>query len=194
LQPLTNADIFNSYLAGSLFLFLLTAAFFNHCLKNSRVVGYVLCVIIVMTPIPRFIYRMNNLINNMLKASPVVSLEEIKAMEYLKLHSEKGEVILVFNQTHIDGYQTYVTAFTGKETFLSGRQILNDRQIGYDDRFQFMQTIESMDKEIVKQTLDQYHIRYLYYYGKKILSGSLMNVPIHLYYENGVVTIYAYDG
>lgn len=192
IQPLTWSDIFNSYLAGSLVLFIFSITVINRWVTRTKGIFQILiCCVVLLLPLPRLMYRIQT---HLRAVSPIITVEEIKTMQYLQLHSKPQDVIMVFNhQSSIDGYFAFVTAFTRRDTFVSGRQIIKNFGIPVDEKMRFMTDFDIMDPENIRQSLDKYHIRFLYFYGNKMLPEEILRIGIRPFYRGKEQTIYIYE-
>lgn len=192
LQPVAGADIFNTYLASNFFLTILTGVLLNNISGTKRKKLLVLVVIfIIAVTLPRWIYKSSTVKAYFTKQSPVFSKNELTAMNYLARNSPQDAIILVFNKGTWDFLYPYVSVFTQRDMYLSGRIISGRHGINTDNRQKIADTIKtSSDKAEVSILLSRNHITYLYFYGLDTMQVDPKNIGFEKIFSNQSNTIY----
>jgi len=195
-QPVANADIFNFYLAGSLCLYILTIFLFDRWIGKMNIYVKIMFILLILVmSMPRWVYKMRYYLNRYDGLLPTVSSQEMKALEYLRKSSKPDDIVFVMNnQGQFDGWRAYVTAFSERDTFLSGRGYLTNQNINITNREKAVNTIfSSVDTEILKKTIEENKLKYLYYFNNFSSQDNLIGLPIMTFFQNDTVTIYRYE-
>ncbi|RJQ37724.1 hypothetical protein C4559_03245 [Candidatus Microgenomates bacterium] len=194
IQPIAYADIFNIYLTASLLLSILAAFVIGSLFSNKNIfLKIVVVVIILFVTVPRWIYKTQTFATyfNFSSVSPVISSKELQAMEFLRTNSSKGDVVLVFNLGQWDSMFPYVSTFTKKDMFLSGKSILGRHGIAFKEREKIVEKISlSNNEKEIKNILNENKIDFLYFYGKPQLKINLFTIGAEIIFNNGSISIY----
>jgi hypothetical protein len=195
IQPITYADIFNSYLATSVILTILTALIVEGALrKHSRVFRIVIIVVLGLLTLPRIVYRVDLFIRQIPDSKPSIPITDIQATDFVRHTIKSGGVIYVFNAGQTDAYASYISAFTGFDTFLSGQNYLSRHAVDYAVSQRQAATIATgSDPEKVSAILKQYTIHLLFAYKPFTPSAGLAALPLRTVFENDRVILFAYE-
>jgi hypothetical protein len=191
IQPLTFADIFNSYLAGGLVLTMLTGFVVDGI--GGRKSGTVALAVLVLLTLPRWIYRMDRFAVAVGTAKPVVTASELHALTAVRENSGPGDTVLAFSGGTWDGFAAYVSPFTGRDTYLSGQTILERHGVDMRQRQAAVARIGSMDRAEAERLLKAENVRILYYYGDRGLPSSVDPARGRQIFGNGYNTVYRYE-
>ncbi|MDO8269239.1 MAG: hypothetical protein Q7T54_01045, partial [Candidatus Levybacteria bacterium] len=122
--------------------------------------------------------------------SPVISRNELDAMRYLK-NQEGREIVLVLNKGQWDSHFSYVSIFTGTNTFLSGQVIMSRHGIDFSEREKVIKDLQnSTNTSGLKQLLSRNNISYLYFYGNYGLKLKPEEVDLSRVFDNHTISIY----
>ncbi len=194
IQPVAGADIFNSYLAASLFLWIFTIIVINHWITSRySIIKIFLIAVIAVVTIPRWIYKTS--FDDRLSSAykPFILTSELTAMRFMQDHTKQSSVILVFNAGTWDSMFPYVSIFTNRDMFLSGQTILARHGIPFSKRTDTVEKIVSGDNpEITETLLKENAIDFLYFYGNPKLSKGLSGQHVKKIFQNDTNTIYQY--
>jgi hypothetical protein len=194
IQPIGFSDIFNSYLAASVFLTVGTAVFFERYLQKKSFWSFLIILVILLSTLPRFIYRMNDVVHRMANAQPAIWRNEFEAAKFIRQNTKPEDVIAVINTKSVDYMWSYVSALSNRHTYLSGQMILNTFLIDYSKRTENILTLEKgMDKEAIGVIARTEPINYVYYYGDAPIEGIYGEKQIKRVYQSGGITIYAIE-
>jgi hypothetical protein len=191
IQPVGFSDIFNSYLAASVFLTITTAIFFEQYLQKKSYWSFFIIYIILLCTVPRFIYRMNGAAERMANAQPAILRSEFDATKYLRQNSKPKDVIAVINTKSVDYMWSYVSALSNRHTYLSGQKILNGYSIDFTERAKNLSTLDhGTDKDAINVIVQTEPINYIYYYGEVPIEGVYGEKQIKRVYQKEGITIY----
>ncbi|MCX6794067.1 MAG: hypothetical protein NTY06_03100, partial [Candidatus Gottesmanbacteria bacterium] len=195
IQPVTYADIFNSYLAVSVVLSILTALIVERMLRNrSQAFKMIIIVFVGLLTLPRIVYRMDQFIRQISHSRPFIPTAEIQTMDFVRRSIKSGGVIYVFNAGQTDGYASYVSALTGYDTFLSGQNYLSRHAVDYKAKQQIADIIATgSDPNIVGTLLKQYNIGILYAYKPFVMPEGLAGLGLRKVFENGTNILFTYE-
>jgi hypothetical protein len=194
IQPIGFADIFNSYLAASVFLTVLAATFFSQYIQKKSLITYAIIICILLATIPRFIYRMNGVYIRMKNPQPAIARSEFKAAEFLQKNTKQSDVIAVINTQSFDYFSSYVSALSNRHTYLSGQHYLSTFLIDYSKRMENIRILEKgIDKDKIKSIIQTEPINYIYYYSDVPIEGIYGEKQIKRVYQGEGITIYAIE-
>ncbi len=195
-QPIGGADIFNFYLAAGLFLTILTALTFDTLWhKKVPLARLLLVILLVGSTLPRWMYKIGSftvlLKERISHHTPLLDPKEQEAFRFIETSTPKNSILLVANAGYADSMYPLVSAFTNRDTFLSGMGILNGHSIPYKDREQIVQTIlAGKDSEEIRRLLTNNGISYLYFYGNQELSPTITALSPTKIFQNEAITLY----
>lgn len=193
IQPVAHADIFNLYLTSSLFLSIF-ASFTLGCLliRSSRFLKILIVISIIVLTIPRWVDKTRTFASYFSVTIPAINYSELEAMDFLKNNSSKEDLVLVFNQGQWDRMYPYVSIFTQKAMFLSGRDILGRHGISFQDRAKTIDKImKSKNSVEIKRILEENKINILYFYGEPNLSVNISAIQAKNIFKNESINIYS---
>lgn len=195
IQPITYADIFNSYLAASVFLSLLTGFMIErYMLKKNRLVMAGFIIVLGFMTIPRMINRVMDYRIHILHAGPTIAKNEIDTLYFVRYSLKNSGVMYVFNTHQPDGYESYVSALTGHDTFLAGQNYLARHGVPYADRQHAADVIAaSRNPNVVGALLKKYNIGVLYAYKPFVMPEGLGKLNLRKVFENGENILYTYE-
>jgi hypothetical protein len=195
IQPLVASDIFNSYLAGSIALTVLTVIFLERYIANKRALILFTTLLLALT-LPRWIYRgvtEVTFIKN--HPSPLITNAELEASQFIRQTTEKDTLVWVLNTGHWDSHWAYVSAITGRYTYLSGQFILSNQHVDTKHREEAIHTLlTSVDPEEILNVLHNEGIELVYVYNANPLPSVYNEVPLRVVFENTEITIYEVPG
>lgn len=192
IQPVAGADIFNFYLSSSLFLGVLTAVSIDRWLsvKNKSLFILMISLILVIT-IPRWIYKTLPITQYASYTKPVISAEELKAMDFVKKRTEKEALVLVVNKGQWDSMYPYVSVFTNRAMFLSGQVIMSRHGVSYTQREKVVSELQNTkNTERFKELLEDNKITHLYFYGEPDSQVVIPQIIGKKIFYNNTITIY----
>lgn len=190
IQPVAYADIFNSYLAGSILLWVLASISINTWLgKTKRLYRILFIFLIISFTIPRWIYKTSIEVSTLQSLKPVIYKEELDAMNFIKAKTPSDSTILVFNQGQWDSVFPYVSVFTNRDTFLSGQGILERHGIDMADRKKIVESIQAdAPPAVLRKIVLEHNIGILYFYSKP--SIKKYEELFDTIFSNDMVTLY----
>lgn len=192
-QSVAGADIFNFYLTASLFLSILAVLNVSNWFDKRGKIIKIFCILLLLViTIPRWVYKTNLGFQwYFIPGKPVISTQELQAMEFISKHTDAKDVVLVFNYGQWDSMFSYVSTFTKRDMYLSGQVILGRHGIPVKDRAEVVKRIENSDNSNEVRTLiNKNNIRILYFYGKPVLSKGLAKLPMKIIFQNNSNTVY----
>ncbi len=193
-QPIGGADIFNFYLAAGRILALFAA--FNIAWiiqKVPRLIKIAIIIAILTTTLPRWVYKVDSFVH-LFNRGPLITSAELDAFSFIQKNTDKDVVMLVANKGQWDSRHPYVTAFTYRDTFLSGQNILYGHSVPYKKREETVETIfTSTDSNKVSKLLSENGITILYFYGNGELSSGLKGIPLKRVFQNSEITLYKFE-
>ena len=194
IQPITYADIFNSYLAASVILSLLNALILERLIRaQSKVIAVVILLIIGAMTIPRIFYRMQQFSKELQNSAAIISNSEIHALDFVREKVKSDTVVYVFNKAQIDGYESYVSALTSHDTFLAGQNYLGRHGVDYSGKQRLADIIAtSFDPALVNNILKSNRIGILYAYKPFALPAGLKGIGVRKIFENSSNIVYSY--
>ncbi|MDO8659029.1 MAG: hypothetical protein Q7K54_00335 [Candidatus Parcubacteria bacterium] len=195
LQPVAHADIFNFFLSASLFLSVLAALSLDTWLTRANLVIKILIVaLIIGTTLPRWIHKTSSLKYYFSVTTPNIHMDELEAMRFIKEKTPSKDVVLVFNQGQWDSMYPYVSIFSQRDMFLSGKTILERHGVFFKNREIVVQAIlASKDRDLTKKLLKENNINTLYFYGNHEWLGKKYSF-IKKIFGNEQITIYHFEG
>jgi hypothetical protein len=194
IQPITFADIFNSYLAASVILSILSGVTIEWLLYRKKKTVIVMCLMLIgILTVPRISYRMIEFAKKTFQSVPVISKSEIETMDFVRNHVVSEKTMYVFNYAKMDGFSSYVSGYTKKDTFLAGQVILTRHGVQYSERQALADIIAtSEDSASVSAILANYDIGFLYAYKPFLLPSGLKQLDIKKIFENDTNIVYRY--
>lgn len=187
-QPVAGADIFNFYLAASLFLSIISALTISNWFNQGGMfIKMALIILLLIVSMPRWIYKTQTFGAYFKSDSLIVSRGELTAMEFLRAHTKSKDIVLVFNKGQWDSMYSYVSPFIRRDTFLSGQGILGRHGIPFDDREKIVNTITlSKDIHQIRQLLKNNRINILYFYGQPTLAVPIERLPVEAIFKGDI--------
>ncbi len=195
IQPITYADIFNSYLAASVILSILSALTVEWIIrKKNKLTIIVVCIILGISTIPRISYRMIEFVKRTHQGGLVMKKSEIDTMDFVRKNTKKDVVVHVFNAAQLDGYASYVSAMISRDTFLAGQNYLGRHSVNYRERQHLADIIAtSSNPTEVSSVLNANNIKILYAYKPFILPEGLSKIGVRKIFENDSNILYQYE-
>lgn len=192
IQPVAGADIFNFYLSASLFLGVITAVTLDRLLNTkSRAIFICLLTIILILTLPRWVYKTAPAYSYFVRTVPVVSSNELDAMEFARTTIDRDALMLVFNSGKWDSMYPYVSAFADKKMFLSGQVILGRHGINIKNRQDVVKSLmDTKSNEKFSKILSQYAISHLYFYGEPKSILKITTIPGKKIFYNNDISIF----
>lgn len=123
------------------------AQFIFSLIKSKKYFGYSLLILLIAATLPANLINVNYLNN---PARYVISSQEIEAMKFLKNTKDDGAVFVPIDENDM----SYVSAFTGKQTYINNLNVLENAGIDYEKRLDI-----SVNKP---EKLFDTHVMYLY--------------------------------
>lgn len=144
-----KGDWFNpiQFAVVSAFIMNYFAARFLYELFSKKILFYIVAFCVILITLPAHFVNLGYLKND---ARYVVSNEEMKALSFLKQQPDG----VVF-QPIIDPDMAYVSAFSGKQTYVNFVNVLENNGINYSKRIQETEHMETIQ-------IDTLDVRYLY--------------------------------
>jgi hypothetical protein len=194
IQPIGFADIFNSYLAASVFLTIASAVFFERYLHKKFFWSFLIIFIVLTCTLPRFVYRMSGVAMRMANANPSILRSEFDAAKFIRQNSKPEDVIAVINTRSVDYFSSYVSALSNRHTYLSGQHYLSTFLIDYSKQMENIRILEKgTDKDKITSIIQTEPINYIYYYNDAPIEGIYGEKQIKKVYQAGGITIYAIE-
>ncbi|MFZ5845625.1 MAG: hypothetical protein ACOY0S_04110 [Patescibacteria group bacterium] len=192
IQPVAGADMFNAYLASSIFLWVLACILLNFWLASKRHGPTIILIsLILLMTLPRWFYKTYFPPSAWQKAKPSVTRAELAALTYLRTQTNPEALVLVANTGQWDSMYPYVSIFAERNMYLSGQTILERHGINFVERKGVAQQIFSAsDSKLVISLLKRYSINYLYFYGDPPLPRGLSGSGLVRVFQNEGNTIY----
>lgn len=191
-QKSGGGNIFNFFLASSLLLSIPAVFILGKLLNISLQIRIIFVILLLTVTIPRWMYRNQSFLYYFKQTSPIIHIDELKAMDSIRSNTSPKEVILVFNDGNWDSEYPYVGVFTQRDMYLSGQGILKSHGIyEYKDREWVKKIIlTSNNADQVKNLLKKNSIDILYFYGKPTLGKGLKEINLMKIFENDRITTY----
>lgn len=194
IQPVAGADIFNAYLATSLFLWIGSFFVLDRWMKKMSVVTIsILLLVIAGVTIPRWIYKTYLPFAQLIRSKSVIWSDEVNAMKYIHTYTQHDEVIAVFNTGQWDSMFPYVSIYTNHPMYLSGQTILERHGIKFVNRSDRMKMLTSFgDVTQIRAILQEEGISILYFYGRPKLGVAIESLKIEKVFSNDSIWVYRY--
>ncbi|MBI4080503.1 MAG: hypothetical protein HY430_01915 [Candidatus Levybacteria bacterium] len=195
LQPVSQLDIFNFYVSGSLLLSIPAAIVLGQLFEKKKAFAVLMIVLLISLTIPRWIYKTRSITTYIDKAghTPIVATHELKAMDFLRDHTKQDDLVLVINKGNWDSHHPYVSIFTNRDMFLSGQVILGRHGIPTKERSAIVEQIAtSTNHKDVRRLLEENNIDILYFYGNDELSKGLAGAGMQKIYQDKFFMFYRF--
>jgi len=177
------------YIVGSIY----TALACSYWIKNIKLPHYLLlALIIVVLTIPKSTAEIISNIHALEFHNPGISIDEVKALSYLKNYTVEKSMILADPSYYLNHESPYVNLYSNRNTFLSGQgDELEAHSIDFSKQEQSVKIIfNSQDPEKINAELKKDKINYLYLpNGVATESGILKIKTINQVFSSGTVKI-----
>ncbi len=192
LQKSGGSNTFNFlvsiFIFGSIYTAMACTYWINKLPKIFRIVAVVL---VIFLTVPRVAFEWTTNVVNLIKHNGfVVDNQQLEAARYLKDHSDSKSIVLVDNrQFDMEQSSPYLSIFTDRQMFLSGKGILDSHGVETLKRSQVADTILSDNTQLAKDLLQKNKIKYIYLSSNKKLAIENDTSIIIPLYKNSEVKI-----
>lgn len=183
-------ETFNFFVIAAFTLTFLTAYVLTHVSEKLAIVSFVL----IMFTFPRTFIEASGQISQSFQKDRnayLININEINAMEYIKKYSTDNSVILVLPPNYLDSQTPYVEFFSGRQTYLSGKEVLEAHSQNISARVKIVnQIINAEDYSQFIKLIKEAKINLVYIVKTNpILTKFQFDSNTVLYQNAGVIVI-----
>jgi hypothetical protein len=192
-QAANPAESYNFFIAGGVFLTILTALNFSLCLNNKGRLFQILFILLIgAVTIPRWVYvQIKYLPYYQFPGSFAgVTNEEMDTYNFLRRGNE-DDLVLILGEKNFDRQSPLVYVLTNKHMFLSGMRILEDHNTVDERRKSAVDRLKTTaNPDVFKKTVREQKIDYVYIYKNDEINIDLKKIVDSKVFENKIAIIF----
>ncbi|MFH0864207.1 MAG: hypothetical protein V1858_03910 [Candidatus Gottesmanbacteria bacterium] len=193
-QTTGGANIFNFYLAASLFLSILSVPILSQLIQSKKsLIKAIIIILLLLSTQPRWISSVSSYYESFLyvyrEKRTVLDTSELEALNFINKNTEKNSIIMVVSQG------LHPAVFTQRNLFLAGKGILESHVVPFKSREEVVEIVLfSPSAKIVKETLKNNQIDYLLFNtGQPSIPAGFENVSLKKVFQNKQNTVFKFS-
>ncbi len=192
-QAANPAESYNFFIAGALFLTILTSLILSQFLdKKSLIFQLIFIVFIAGVTMPRWIYVQINYFPfyTITGSFYGISSDELASFNFLK-KTGQNSLILVLNKNNLDRFSPFVATLTNRHMFLSGQRVLRDHNTIDKNRVEVVEKVRNTkEPSAFVNIIKENKIDYVYLYKNDKIAVDLKKLQQYKVFENKIAFIY----
>jgi hypothetical protein len=194
LQVTGGLNVFYFFVVSATVLSLFSSFILGQLSESRRILVKIFLVVFIVLTIPRAIHEVvYNVANyNTQSDSYTISNDELSAMKYIELHTDKNSVVQSSPSNEKDFRVGYLSTFSKRLTYLSGVVFLETRNQEISDRKIYLEKLFNSQNasEFARLALDK-NINYIYLQNnsEQRLRFAQDNLHLKTVYENKSVKV-----
>jgi hypothetical protein len=194
LQTSGSFNVYNFFAVSATVLALLSAYLLADIVKWNRWIGIPFAVLVVVLTLPRIVYETSMTVDRYKNGIDmiVVSPEMVEAYAYMKSNTPQHAIIQSSPSNRLDTKSSYLSAFTGRQSYLAGIYLLETHNQPFKDRQLAVENLFHQTKiETFISSARALGIDYVYYDKQDADSTQALFTGKTPLFENKSVVIYA---